>query len=748
MSHTKFFKPSLLALSIAGLAATGTAFAVFDNEGTEYTKAKQRFHLWNEALQPVEMVNSILCFTNQMRAEEFINDGPYMVLADENACFAENGGEDSQSSGSSNQPAYTKAIITSERENDTSPLIVSAWLPEMTGGDDEGGEQAIKFKAVISGGASDGDPFGQFTFNYGFYEDISYDNALGGGEVKTIDVDNKIGFTFFQDEDDFSQSASVVMNSDRSEGIALTSQSYQQGSAAFALAFNDNNMLLQKGQTYDELGFNNDNQVGLCFSRSDIMETVHRYDLYSATTGEMVELNSGFSFKYDSNSDSDNDSYGHIGYWGVWTEGDQELSSGTVITLETHGNGEQAAEAETYTVVSAPGKLVKKSLETLNLSEASGINFSYWSETAHQQGYNAWVVRYKTVAGDSVGSDGFYITHGQRWGENGEEQVAVTEELVSLEDNEILHLYSNQLGGQVRYKQGNSNFSFFKESFMTGSENATGELFAANSATLHCFDRCPIGELESSDLETWDGPFSTNPSTINDAIEYTISNVGSNPLTLMRSSNSEAVQYASGLSEESLQNTPNAWGIQSGAMVTAAVKAGMSNTWDTDDASVVTEFYIWETGPNNWNKMSTVKDSVGDYLTFDKPIQITYLHTDAKDRTGDAGDYDNQTFMLNYGGNGDLWGIPFVQDNDTGRHSSAFNLADGALLGFNDEYVVKAREIEGMMAQAEGQCSDLSIAEPEVPVPTSITGSANIGAMPTVTDAPKAIGGVLQSEEE
>jgi hypothetical protein len=134
MSHTKFFKPSLFALSIAGLAATGTAFAIFNDEGTDYAKAKQRFHLWNEALQPVEMVNSILCFTHQMRAEEFINAGPYMVLADENACFKENGGEDSQSSGSSNQPAYTKAIITSERENIKLPacaLIVTL----ISGGD-------------------------------------------------------------------------------------------------------------------------------------------------------------------------------------------------------------------------------------------------------------------------------------------------------------------------------------------------------------------------------------------------------------------------------------------------------------------------------------------------------------------------------------------------------------------------------------------------------------------------------------
>lgn len=64
--------------------------------------------------------------------------------------------------------------------------------------------------------------------------------------------------------------------------------------------------------------------------------------------------------------------------------------------------------------------------------------------------------------------------------------------------------------------------------------------------------------------------------------------------------------------------------------------------------------------------------------TFDKPIQITYTHTDTTDRSGDAGTFNNKLFMLNYGGSGNLWGIPGAQSNG-GRYSSLFNIADGTI---------------------------------------------------------------------
>jgi len=735
----KIFTPSVLA---AAIALSSSAYGDYDDAGTDYTEAPQRSHLWNEALSPVELVNSILCFTAQMRAEEFVNAGAYSVLADESLCFTEDSEDGSQSSGASNTPSYSTAIINAVQEDDDSPLTVSVWLPSMQVGDGDG---AIKFKATITEGADDENPFGQFTFNYAFFSDIADTEAIGGGEVKTIDEEGKIGFTLYEEDPRYSQTASVVMNEDRSEGIALTSNSHQEHSAAFALAFNEDNVLLQKGQSYDTLGYVNNDQDGTCLSRTNIIETVHRYNVFDAESGDAVEIDSGFSFKYDSDNDGTDDSYGHIGYWGIWTESGNGLDNGTEITLDNH-DGQDSGES--YTVVTTPGRLIKKSIETLNLSDADGISFSYWSDIAQEAGYDDLVVSYLTTD-DGVEADGFYVTHGRNWGENGETLTEIDETLISLSDNEVLYLHSNQLGGQVQYKAGDTAFSFFKETFMTGTETAEGELFAASSATLHCVDRCPIGELGASDLSDFDSPFVSGVNgSLDNAVAYTISNTGASALALTRSSNSEVVMYEEGLSESELQNTPHSWGLQSGAMVTTAALAEMSNPWDIYDPEIVTEFYVWETGPNDWNKVTTVQDSEGEYLSFDRPLQFAYQHSDAKDRTGDAGDYDGATYMLNYGGNGDLWGLPFEQEEETGRHFAVFNLADGATLGTNDAYVVKAADIEGTMAAANGECDDLSIEEPEVAVPSSIEGGVDIGTMPVITDDPKAIAGVLVEEEE
>ena len=95
-------------------------------------------------------------------------------------------------------------------------------------------QQSIKFKSHISKGASKENPFGSFTFNYNFYENIESTEALGGGEIKTIDIPGKIGFTFYEKESEnenrtSEKGASVVMSGDRSTGIAFTFNHQQYG---------------------------------------------------------------------------------------------------------------------------------------------------------------------------------------------------------------------------------------------------------------------------------------------------------------------------------------------------------------------------------------------------------------------------------------------------------------------------------------------------------------------------------------
>lgn len=748
------YTKNILAVVIA--SASTYSFADFDSEGTDFSLAPQNYHVWNESLKPVDLVNNILCFTGQLKANEFINQGPYLALADEAACFKEdnNSSESAQSSGASNTPSYTKIIVNATRESVNDPLIVKVWIPGMGSGDEQ---QTIKFKSSITEGASAENPFGSFTFNYNFFESITSNIPLGGGEIKTIEIPGKIGFTFYEQESEeenrtSEKGASVVMSSDRSTGIAFTFNHQQDGQNEqgdyYGLAFNANNVLTQKADTYELLPFNSqDANTGTeaCLSRTDFDESVWRYNLFESTSGASVELNSGISFKYDSDNDDIPDSYGQVGYWGMWTEHANSLSDGATIVAQNPADHNQPGE--TYTISKAPGRLIKNTVEQLSISNIANVQFNYFNPDAMQSNFQNWIVEYLTVAQDGVGSNGFYKTGGSSHGENGPMQTTLeTPIAITLSENETLNMNSEQLGGPVKYKNGDNFITFAKQEFINGSETGEGQLLANGNLTFYCVDRCPIGTLDAQDLSSWNSPFSNPIQSLDNVREFTFSTSGVNALTLVRQSNSEPIRYAEGLTTEGLSenNSPYSWGIRSGSLVTADVLETLSTPWDIYNPTKVTVFYEWETGLNSFNQMVTVKDTNGVIQTFDKPIQFTYTHTNANDRSGIAGIYNGKVTLLNYGGNGQLGGIPATQDDD-GRYIASFTIADGTLMGPDNQYVIKAQEIEGTMKPTPGQCSSLELSEPPAPVPTSTTTDASdIGEMPVVTGSPKVIAGVVQ----
>jgi hypothetical protein len=741
----KYFFALVIATSVS------TSWAAFDDAGTQYSTDKQNYRVWNQALKPIDLVNSILCFTGQFKPNNFVNLGPYIALADEKRCFPqEEDDASSQSAGSSNTPTYAKIIVDATRgTGPNDPLLVKAWIPGL-------GDSSIKIKTVISLGASTENPFGSFTFNYEMFDNFVSNVSVGKGEIKTVSIPNKIGFTFFESEmregQTSNKNASVVMSSDRTTGIALTSDSHggqgQGAGLAFGLAFNPSNVLLQTADTYANLRYkpgNNGMGTESCLSRTVFDETVWRYDLYNVADGSRVELKSGVGFKYDSDGDATFDAFGHVGYWGIWAEKPDMLLNGATIQVSAPGSNTFTP----YTVVKAPGRLIKNTVQQLTLSEAHGIDFSYWNPDAQQSNFNNWTVQYLTIALDSVSADGFYKTAGNKNGPDGPMEVPLmTPVLVTLQAHQFLNMNSQQLGGTVRFTQGDSFLTFFKQEFINGSETAAGGLFANGTATLYCVDRCPVGTLGATELASWNSAYSAPVTNPMNAIAFNISNTGINPLALVRNSNEQIVKFADGLTQESLQqsNSPNAWGVRSGSLITAAVLATLTNSWEINNPSKVTVFYEWETGLNSFNKTTSIKNAAGVIQTFDKPLQITYTHTNAKDRTGNAGDFNNKLLLLNYGGNGELWGIPHSPSSSgNGRRHPLFNIKDATIIGATNQYVVRARQIEGAMQATAGQCTSLALTEPAAPVPTSVTGVADIGNMPIVTTAPAVIGGVVQA---
>ncbi|MET4693473.1 hypothetical protein [Endozoicomonas lisbonensis] len=732
------------------------SFAAFDDAGTDYSNAEQRTHVWNEALEPIELVNSILCFTKQFNGEQFANQGAYIALADESACFEqEQTGSGGQSSGASKQTKLMKAVAKVDRSDDTSPLEVGVWLPEMGKGED--GEQAIKFKATIREGVSEANPFGDFTFNFDFYDNFTENNGTGGGEVKTISgLDNKIGFTLYEQStrqgqggsESYKQCASVVMDADRTSGIALTGTEYSNnsdsGGRKFALAFDETRVLVQKNSgDFEDLPYKSgDFETNTkCLSRTDFEYFAHRYDLYDTTTGAKVEINSGFPIRFDGSGDGNYNGYGFVGYWGLWTEGGQALDNGNTVFRDTGGQQEE------YTIVSAPGRLVKHTARSLPLGELTGIRFHYWDDAVYlDDSFDQWLVSYQ--------NGGFYKVGKLKWQQDGPPQttdldspVAISLDLTDSDHhNDSLHMFSEQLGGAVKYLAGESSVTYYEETFIDGSQVGDALLPNDGSITLTCWDNCPTGTIESGQITSWSGSGSPYeqyaPAT---SYSYTFSVTGNNALTLVRVSNNEPVEFGSSVNEQNLQSTPHSWGVRTGPMVLSTQT--LSNPWDVYDPSIVTEYYVWETGLNNWNRLTTVRNDQGNIVSFQKPIQFSYKHSDQNDRSGNAGSFASQTIMLNYGGNGDLWGIPDVgHSSDQDYHyRPAFSIKDGVVMGPGNQYVIKAREIEELMTELpQDQCTGMVLADPAVPVPSSTTGSADIGEMPVVTGEPSVIAGVNQ----
>lgn len=731
-------------------ASSISAFAVAEEggflaAGTDYSNTKQNTYVWLEALEPLQTVDGILCFIDQLKPEQEVNEGPYLVLADLDTCFdkEESGNDEGQNSGSSGSEGainYTEVIVESTRdEADNAPLEMQAWFIMQ----EDDFSQAIRLFGTVSEGASEDNPYGAFRLTYQFAETLDALDAasMGKGELATVDtLIGYQGFTLYEEilrgaGDQFITSASVVVNPEEESGVALTG--YQrsgdlafEGNKSFALAYNNDHLLIQSSGAFDTLPYKNDDQTGTCLSRNSFVESVWRYGLYDINDGAEVEVNSGFPFIYDSNQDGSLDQRGYASYWGVWTEDETANLSGVNAQRETF----DGSTGEEYQIIQASGRLVKKTVVSLELSELSGVQFEYYEWDEETGNGEQYLLEYDNS------EEAFVKVASIQYGDEGREITDLETPLaIDLEEGYNLYMYSEQLGGGVQYLDGSSAITFFNQAFINGSETAAGELFENGTATLYCYQNCPLTGLGSADLANYDSPF-TSSDELSAPIEYSISNTGDNALELML--NGEVVSFPEGVDEDS--DLYYKWGFFSGGMTTDT--SGMSSVYDIYDVEIIDVYYEFETGPSSWNKQTSLLDTSGKIISFDQPLNFTYRHSDENDRSTSAGRFDDQMVLMNYGGYGDLWGIPGKMDEEQGYYVPAFSLADAVMLGRDNQYVVKALDIEQRMQPADGQCTSLAISDPAAPIPVGLEGELNNDPVPNVTDAPRYIAGVAAEE--
>ena len=164
-----------------------------------------------------------------------------------------------------------------------------------------------------------------------------------------------------------------------------------------------------------------------------------------------------------------------------------------------------------------------------------------------------------------------------------------------------------------------------------------------------------------------------------------------------------------------------------------------------NDVGSQTTTYEWSVGSNSWNQLRALRDSDDNFVAFDAPIRMTYVHDE------DGSPFDGRTFFLEWDGT-NLHGIPHEQVGESGMWYPQFNIPTGtAVTSGAASYKIKQLEGEQFMVEVgspstvyAAQGFDLDGITITEPTATPYADPA-IGAKPTVTAAPLYVGGVAQT---
>ncbi len=709
---------SIIASGDSGGQAGGIALGVVaDTSGfaadSDYVLDKTQTWIWDESIEPLQTVNMILCLMGQTAADKMVNKGAYYALVDEDKCQQ---GSNQSSAGSSGKSTadkgktYNKWVIQSTRQDNSSPMEVKIWVPAKgSGSGDPTDDMRILVHVTATEGVSSTKPFGSFSMNYMGVVDAgavggtpgtdtsvmvgnlrTVDNAQGKPQFEFVDLggdtlDANLGLGYGWDN----RAAVVMDDASGTSGVARLFTKPGLQAADYVVAYDSGNLLRAKDADGDQVP---DMGSYACLSRSTFNTQIWRYDLYhlqpgtfggqTVSAGERVKLNSGFPFTYGAGLN------GYIGYWGLWAENEAAISDGTPITRVDYGAG---GAQGTYTVNLSVGRMTKSSADTVPLSQYQGMNF--YSSDCFQvpagsplgcpwdSNYSDWVV---TVDANND----LVVTAGLTWGQNGPQETPVGPVTVTPTNNgDTVFMWSDALGGQVTYVHdtavlaANRTLTYYA---MSSLSPASSEV-SGGTLTLYCYDRCLQGGVTSVMSEA-DVYYPTD-GTVH---QYQLAAVNGK-LVLTDLGNSQPVDF----SGVDLSGIGYSWGVNSGPMV--ADNTGITNPWDVYDPTLAPTTYTWESGPNSWNRLVTVtNDATGAVESFDQPLKFSYT-LDANDEiNGDPSGLAGTTMLLEYGGNGDLWGFPWTSDPNTGRWYSSINLKDGVVLADanGNQFVVKARERE------------------------------------------------------
>jgi hypothetical protein len=758
----RFPLPASSRLAVA-LAAALPALALAAPASTSaYRTDAQSTHVEDATSKGIAQVNMITCFMHGMRPDALVNQGDYVALVDKKKCdpnARSDSGNSSSDNAGSNAPAYMTSVVNSTRDSNSVPMQVKTWIDQT----EKDFSATIFVRTAATEAPSDTNPYGVFRLDY------CGKGASGPCLMNGFLEGTTSGIDYFEIESQGGGGGGggggrttalrlVASSTDSGSGALQMSEGLTQ--VAYSFAYNANYFRRSDG-TSDE-----------CFSRlADDPGTgmsVWRYGLYDAASGDRVNLQSGFSIEYTAPGGTLY--HGQVGYYGLWLPADAAglvQNGDTVQRVQYVQDGPPTKTP--YTLVKAGGRLVKYTKKTRTLASADKIKFNVFVFDA--SGFYAGAVgnkQYEIYWDDT--NHVFKATGTIECGSNGcQSKDLLAEETVQpsyFVPQGGVRGWSQSLGGEV----------FIPLASGTPDSATVNVIYrvqdlvypASMPAALHCLRECPT----AATMQSYFAPGSTDaspfvastfnrwmPTGADGVVNYSTDTSAA----VLKDSASAAVVFTDAAA---LQSRPQyQWGVRSGRLFETLADAlcpGSATQYCDNSVDQLAVYYQWETGPNQWNQFAAVKDSNGAIVSFDAPLQVSYgVPNDAK-----YGDYAGKSLVLQYGGFGDLWGIPghcvsrltnqpASCDTMESRYVPAFVIPFDELLGRvnngSTTYLAKWLDREIRFARKDvAECTANGVAHPSALALPDATGLKDpsdpaspvyIGTKPVVSSAPRVIDG-------
>ena len=368
-------KKLLLCTTIFTGVLAGQLNADYLDADSEYQKDLYEQESWSEDLSNrfLQLPNSFACIISNSGADVNPNTEGWTALIDEVECGLELRNDNK------NAVTYSKAMMSSQRASNNVPQDGLAWFNALNGD---------RYIASISmrKSADELGPFGSWYFSFRrAYEADDYSNEqtnenttdYGFVDIGAVgeDVEIKTAQAYAGQEDDGygegSQRALVRFIQGKSENSVFIGESFDKWTptggqtderysaiAGATSATHYYRVLLEGDETNPTIVSNSE----MCYSREDRFTTAHELQLYDVSTGEKVDLESGFDFTLNSTTDSP--TQGYFSRWGVWTDGNTILFSPQKVSIAaTKYDGSE------FTLRWSPGKLEQESYLTETLAD-------------------------------------------------------------------------------------------------------------------------------------------------------------------------------------------------------------------------------------------------------------------------------------------------------------------------------------------------------------------------------------------